>query len=109
MGWMDLVMGWVSATALYQYFIGYVRQFNVQRMSWPRILFAIPEGMVASTVSLIAENMAVILMWFGDWYSFYIVQKEVQGMEGLDDVEEVEKQSLIASSNNNDTIDFKSD
>ena len=29
--WMDLVMGWVSATALYQYFIGYVRQFNVHR------------------------------------------------------------------------------
>jgi len=79
--WMDLVMGWVSATALYQYFIGYVRQFNVHRMSWLRLLLAAPEVLVASTVSLVAENLAVILMWFGDWYAFYIVQKEVQGMD----------------------------
>ena len=75
------------------------------RMSWLRILFAIPEVMVASTVSLVAENLAVILMWFGDWYSFYIVQKEVKGMDGLSDMDEVDKQPLIATSNNNDKSD----
>ena len=50
-------------------------------MSWLRLLLAAPEVLVASTVSLVAENLAVILMWFGDWYAFYIVQKEVQGMD----------------------------
>ena len=50
-------------------------------MSWLRLVFSIPEILIASTVSLAAENLAVILMWFGNWYSFYIVQKEVPGME----------------------------
>ena len=50
-------------------------------MSWLRLVLAAPEVLVASAVSLVAENLAVILMWFGDWYAFYIVQKEVQGMD----------------------------
>ena len=54
-------------------------------MSWLRLVLVIPEILVASTVSLVAENLAVILMWFGDWYSFYIVQKEVKGMETVHD------------------------
>ena len=34
--------------------------------------------MVASVVSIILENIAVVMMWFGNWYGFYIVQKEVE-------------------------------
>ena len=37
-----------------------------------------PEIIIASTVSVILENIAVITMWFGNWYGFYIVQKEVE-------------------------------
>ena len=38
----------------------------------------IPEIIIASTVSVVLENIAVITMWFGNWYEFYIVQKEVE-------------------------------
>ena len=37
-----------------------------------------PEIIIASTVSIVLENIAVITMWFGNWYGFYIVQKEVE-------------------------------
>ena len=37
-----------------------------------------PEIIIASTVSVVLENIAVITMWFGNWYGFYIVQKEVE-------------------------------
>ena len=29
-------------------------------------------------MSVVLENIAVITMWFGNWYDFYIVQKEVE-------------------------------
>ena len=37
-----------------------------------------PEILIASTVSVVLENIAVLTMWFGNWYDFYIVQKEVE-------------------------------
>jgi len=80
---VDVVLSWVGATALYLYIIGYARQFNVTRMSWFRLALSIPEILIASTISLVAENLAVILMWFGNWYTFYIVQKEVPGMDTM--------------------------
>ena len=48
------------------------------RSSWSRILLIVPEILIASTVSVVLENIAVITMWFGNWYDFYIVQKEVE-------------------------------
>lgn len=47
------------------------------RYSWFRLLLAIPEIIVSSTLSIVVENMAVFTMWFGDWYDFYIVEKEL--------------------------------
>ena len=41
-------------------------------------MLIIPEILIASTVSVVLENIAVVTMWFGNWYSFYIVQKEVE-------------------------------
>ncbi len=35
-----------------------------------------PEILLASVLSICAENLAVMTMWFGNWYEFYIVQKE---------------------------------
>ena len=52
--------------------------FFIFRSSWSRIIFILPEILIASTVSVILENIAVITMWFGNWYDFYIVQKEVE-------------------------------
>ncbi len=46
------------------------------RFSWLRLMFAVPEIIVASTLSLVMENVAVCSMWFGEWYNFYIVEKE---------------------------------
>ena len=67
------------------------------RMSWWRLVLVIPEILVASTVSLVAENLAVILMWFGDWYSFYIVQKEVEGMDIMHPADDDENKALMHS------------
>jgi len=36
----------------------------------------IPEILLATLLSIIAENFAVMTMWIGDWYDFYIVEKE---------------------------------
>ena len=66
-------------------------------MSWWRLVLVIPEILVASTVSLVAENLAVILMWFGDWYSFYIVQKEVEGMDMMHHADDDENKALMHS------------
>ena len=43
-----------------------------------------PEIIIASTVSVVLENIAVITMWFGNWYGFYIVQKEVESDSDVD-------------------------
>ena len=42
--------------------------------------------------SIICENLAVISMWGGDWYDFYIVEKE---NEPADTEEEAETQQLV--------------
>ncbi len=55
------------------------------RYSWLRLLIIIPEIVLSSLLSICVENVAVCTMWFGDWYDFYIVQKEV------DDVGDAEK------------------
>ena len=48
------------------------------RYSWIRTLLVIPEIILSSLLSIIVENTAVCTMWFGDWYDFYIVEKEVE-------------------------------
>ena len=48
------------------------------------MLLIIPEIVIASTVCVILENIAVVMMWFGNWYGFYIVQKEVEGDSDAD-------------------------
>jgi len=35
---------------------------------------------ISSTLSIIVENVAVCTMWFGDWYDFYIVEKESESI-----------------------------
>lgn len=77
--YLDYLQTWLGASATYLYFIGYIRQFPIHRSSWLRMLLIIPEIVIASTVCVILENIAVVTMWFGNWYSFYIVQKEVEG------------------------------
>ena len=42
--------------------------------------------------SIICENLAVISMWGGDWYDFYIVEKE---NEPADTEEEAETKQLV--------------
>ena len=37
----------------------------------------LPEIAISSFLSVIVECTAVCTMWFGDWYDFYIVEKEV--------------------------------
>ena len=62
---------------------------------------------MASTISVVAENLAVVLMWFGNWYSFYIVQKEVPGMESINQPSmssEEERQPLTAEEIDNQTV-----
>ena len=46
------------------------------RYSWLRLSFVVPEIILATLLSIVAENCAVLTMWFGDWYDFYIVEKE---------------------------------
>lgn len=53
-------------------------QSCVCRYSWPRLAFAVPEIVLSSLLSIVVENLAVCTMWFGDWYDFYIVEKEVE-------------------------------
>ena len=78
------------------------RNWNVFhfRSSWVRILFIFPEILVASTVSVILENIAVLTMWFGNWYDFYIVQKELES-----DDNDVEADTAGAKIPLNQTID----
>lgn len=76
--YLDCLQTWLGASATYLYVIGYIRQFPIHRSSWLRILIMMPEIIIASTVSVVLENIAVITMWFGNWYGFYIVQKEVE-------------------------------
>ena len=71
------------------------------RFSWLRWAFAIPEIVVSSVLSICVENLAICTMWFGDWYDFYIVQKEADATERShlqrqgSSTAEVEKQPII--------------
>jgi len=73
---IDFLLSFIGAMGLYMYMFGYVKQFNLHRFSKVRTLFSILEIILASTLSIIVENCAVIFMWGGDWYDFYIVEKE---------------------------------
>jgi len=85
----DLVLGWLGAMGLLAYGYGYIKQHQMRRYSFVRKLVAIPEIIVASLVSIVVENLAVCSMWFGDWYDFYIVQKETDCDEDLRVVDKV--------------------
>ena len=73
---LDVMIGFMGAMPLYLYGLGYVLQHPLRRYSYLKLILVIPEIILASVTSLILENVAVILMWFGNWYEFYIVQKE---------------------------------
>ena len=75
---LDFGLSFLGSVALAMYTCGYIRQFPIHRFSWPRSLLVFPQIVVSSTFSIIVENLAVCTMWFGDWYGFYIVQKEVE-------------------------------
>jgi len=78
----DFAMGLMGALGLAQYAIGFIKQHPIHRYSWPRLILVAFEIVVSSSLSIVVENLAVCTMWFGDWYDFYIVQKEVEAEEG---------------------------
>ena len=76
----------MGAMALYLYGFGYVKQHPLRRYTYLRLLVVIPEILLASITSILCENIAVITMWFGNWYEFYIVQKESE--DDVDDIDD---------------------
>ena len=84
----DIMVHFTGAMALYLYFFGFVMQHNIRRFSILRLIFVIPEVIFASIVSIVCEHIAVFTMWFGNWYDFYIVQKEVD-FEGSSDTKKM--------------------
>lgn len=81
---IDFLMSFIGAMGLYMYSFGYVKQFNIHRFSNIRKIVAVFEIILASTLSIIVENCAVICMWGGDWYDFYIVEKENDSEEATE-------------------------
>ena len=75
----DFGLGYLGAMGLLSYGYGYVKQHPIRRYSWLRMLFIIPELVLSTTLSIIVENTAVCTLYFGDWYEFYIVEKEADG------------------------------
>ena len=75
---IDWMITFTGAMALYFYALGYVLQHRYIRRNFWRKILMVPEILVASTVSIICENVAVITLWFGSWSHFYIVQKETE-------------------------------
>merc|ERR1712029_167276 len=63
----DFLVSFIGAIGLYGYIFGYTKQFHVLRFSYLRILMSVFEIVLASTLSIICENLAVISMWGGDW------------------------------------------
>ncbi|TRY73453.1 hypothetical protein TCAL_07901 [Tigriopus californicus] len=82
---LDFLLGLVGAIGFFMYGFGYVRQHPIQRYSWIRLLLVVPEIVISSGVSIIAENCAVCTMWVGDWYDFYIVDKELEEFEEIEE------------------------
>lgn len=87
---VDFSINFTGGMALYLYAFGFVKQHNIRRFSFLRLLFVIPELILASIVSIICEHIAVMTMWFGNWYEFYIVQKETEET----DQQENEKEAI---------------
>ena len=80
--------------ALYLYAFGFVKQHNVRRFSILRIIFVIPEIILASIVSIICEHIAVVWMWLDkSWYDFYIVKKETEDVEN--DITIITDQNIV--------------
>ena len=71
------------------------------RSSWLRMVMIMPEIIIASTVSVVLENIAVITMWFGNWYGFYIVQKEVESDPDVEsDVPKIKIPKIVDNTHN---------
>jgi len=81
---IDFLLSFIGAMGLYMYMFGYVKQFNIHRFSKIRMVLSVFEIILASTLSIIVENCAVICMWGGDWYDFYIVEKENESEEPVE-------------------------
>ena len=75
---IDWMITFTGAMALYFYALGYVLQHRFVRRNFWRKILMVPEILVASTASIICENIAVVTLWFGSWSHFYIVQKETE-------------------------------
>merc|ERR1712154_99344 len=73
-------LGFLGAMGLLSYGYGYLKQHQVRRYSWPRLLLVVPEIVLSTALSIVVENCAVFAMWFGRWDQFYVVQKETDGM-----------------------------
>jgi len=73
---VDFTMSFIGGSALYMYIFGYIKQFPIHRYSWLKTILSVAEIALASTLSIVVENLAVVSMWGGDWYDFYIVEKD---------------------------------
>ena len=74
----DLMIQFTGAMALYFYAFGYILQHRSVRRNLFKQILMVPEIFIASIVSIVCENVAVLTMWFGSWEHFYIVQKETE-------------------------------
>ena len=64
---LDFGLGFLGATGLLSYGYGYLKQHQVRRYSWPRLLLVVPEIVLSTALSIVVENCAVFAMWFGRW------------------------------------------
>jgi len=78
---VDFLLSFIGAMGLYMYIFGYIKQFNFHRFSYFRMALSVIEIILASFLSIFVENCAVVSMWGGDWYDFYIVEKENEAEE----------------------------
>jgi len=73
---IDFFLSFIGGMSLYMYIFGYMKQFPIHRYSWLKSALSVIEIALASTLSIVVENLAVVSMWGGDWYDFYIVEKD---------------------------------
>ena len=93
---VDFLVNFTGGMALYLYAFGFVKQHNIRRFSFLRILFVIPEIIIASIVSIICEHIAVFWMWKDkSWYEFYIVKKETEDSENENDTSSKIDQNIV--------------
>ena len=74
---LDFGLGFLGATGLLSYGYGYLKQHQVRRYSWPRLLLVAPEIVLSTALSIVVENCAVFAMWFGRWDQ--VMQREARG------------------------------